>query len=124
MLLAIIFIGFNNYVNIILANLMVISLIGIGMIALIIPGIIIACRLAFVTYLVMDKNLDPIAAIETSWKKTKGYGWKIFMLAFTSIFIFLLGLLAFIIGIFPAIIWIKASFASLYRAAMSEEEEE
>lgn len=118
-----IFIGFNNYINIILVNLLVVSLIGIGMVALIIPGIIIACRLAFVSYLVMDKNLDPIAAIETSWKKTKGYGWEIFILALASIFIFFLGLLALIVGVFPAIIWIKASFASLYRAVMSEDEE-
>lgn len=118
-----IFIGFNNYLNIVLVNLLVVSLIGIGMIALIIPGIIIACRLAFVSYLVMDKNLDPIAAIETSWKMTKGYGWEIFLLAITSIFIFFLGLLALIVGVFPAIIWIKASFASLYKAVMSEKEE-
>lgn len=118
-----IFTGFNNYVNIVLVNLLVVSLIGIGMVALIIPGIIIACRLAFVSYLVMDKNLDPIAAIETSWKKTKGYGWEIFMLAITSIFIFFLGLLVFIVGVLPAVIWIKASFASLYRLVMHEEEE-
>lgn len=119
-----IFIGFNNYINIILVNLLVVSLIGISLIALIIPGIIVACRLAFVSYLVMDKNLDPIAAIETSWKKTNGYTWEIFVLAISSIFIFLLGLLALIVGIFPAIIWIKASFASLYRAVMMGEEEE
>ena len=116
-----IFIGFNNYTNIILANLLVVSLIGIGMIALIIPGIIIGCRLAFVSYLVMDKNLEPIAAIETSWKKTNGYAWEIFLLAIVSIFIFFLGILALIIGVFPAIIWIKASFASLYKAIMGEE---
>jgi hypothetical protein len=118
------FIGFNNYINIVLVNILVVSLIGIGMVALIIPGIIIACRLAFVSYLVMDKKLEPIAAIETSWKKTDGYAWEIFVLAITSIFIFFLGILALIIGVFPAIIWIKASFASLYRAIMMDEEEE
>lgn len=116
-----IFTGFNNYLNIILANLLVVSLIGIGIVALIIPGIIIACRLALVSYLVMDKNLDPIAAIETSWRKTNGYSWEIFLLAVTSVFIFFLGILALIVGIFPAIIWIKASFASLYKAIMQQE---
>ncbi|WP_247232880.1 DUF975 family protein [Telluribacter sp. SYSU D00476] len=115
-------IGFNNYLNIVLAHLLVTALIGISLIALIIPGIIVACRLAFVSYLIMDKKLDPIAAVEASWKLTSGHGWRIFGLGFTSIFIFLIGLVCFIVGIFPALIWIKASFASLYRAVLIEKE--
>lgn len=114
--------GFNNYLNVVLAHLLVTALIGISLIALIIPGIIVACRLAFVSYLIMDKKLDPIAAVETSWKLTSGHGWRIFGLGVTSIFIFLIGLICFIVGIFPALIWIKASFASLYRAVLIEKE--
>ncbi len=114
--------GFHNYLNVVLAHLLTAALIGIAFVALIIPGIIVACRLAFVSYLVMDKGLDPIAAVETSWKMTKGHGWKIFGLAMTSILIFFLGLLCFIVGIFPALIWIKASFASLYEAVLMEED--
>ena len=113
--------GFKNYLNIVLVNLLVTALIGIAAIALIVPGIIVACRLAFVSYLVMDKGLDPIAAVETSWRMTKGYGWRIFTLGFTAIFIFLLGLLLFIVGIFPAIMWIKSSFAALYQGVLNEQ---
>ena len=115
--------GFHNYLNVVLAHLLNAALVGIALVALIIPGIIVACRLAFVSYLVMDKGLDPIAAVETSWKLTKGHGWKIFGLAMTSIFIFFLGLLCFIVGTLPALIWIKASFASLYEAVLMEQEE-
>ena len=115
--------GFRNYLDVVLAHLLMTALIGIAFVALIIPGIIVACRLAFVSYLVMDKGLDPIAAVETSWKLTKGHGWKIFGLAMTSIFIFILGLLCFIVGTLPALIWIKASFASLYEAVLMEQEE-
>lgn len=113
--------GFKNYLNVVLAHLLATALIGIAFVALIIPGIIVACRLAFVSYLVMDKDLDPIAAVETSWKMTKGHGWKIFGLAMTSILIFVIGLVCFIVGIFPALIWIKGSFASLYEAILMEE---
>lgn len=116
--------GFRNYLDVVLAHLLTTALIGIACVALIIPGIIVACRMAFVSYLVMDKGLDPIAAVETSWKMTKGHGWKIFGLAMTSIFIFFLGLVCFIVGIFPALMWIKASFASLYEAVLMEREEE
>jgi hypothetical protein len=32
----------------------------------VIPGIYVACRLVFVSYLVMDEGLDPITAVEAS----------------------------------------------------------
>lgn len=114
----------NNYFNIVLANLLTFGIVAMGFVALIIPGIILSCRLAFVSYLVMDKELDPIRAVEESWRLTKGYGWTIFGLAFVSIFIFILGLLCLFVGVFPAIIWIKASFASFYQAVLTEKEQE
>ncbi len=114
--------GFRNYLDVVLAHLLTTALIGIALVALIIPGIIVACRLAFVSFLVMDKGLDPIAAVETSWRMTKGHAWKIFGLAMTSILIFFIGLVFFIVGILPAIIWIKAAFASLYESVLMEEE--
>lgn len=113
--------GFQtNYFNIILANLLTFAIIAMGFVALIIPGIILSCRLMFVSYLVMDKNLDPIRAIEESWRMTKGHGWTIFGLGFISIFIFILGLACLIVGVFPAMIWISASFASLYQSVLTE----
>jgi hypothetical protein len=113
--------GFKeNYLYIILANLLSIALIMIGFFALIIPGIIIACRLVFVAYLVMDKKLDPIMAVEESWRMTKGHGWTIFFMGLTSFFICLFGLILLIVGILPAIIWVKSSFACLYEALQLE----
>lgn len=115
-----IIIGFKNYMNIVLSHLLVTALIGIALIALIIPGIIVACRLAFVSYIVMDQKMDPVSAVEKSWKMTEGYGWRIFLLAIMSIFIFIGGFILFFVGIFPALIWIKASWASLYQAVLDE----
>jgi uncharacterized membrane protein len=107
--------GFReNYLGIVLANLLVTALVMLGFILLVIPGIIIGCRLAFTGYLVMDKNLDPIQAVEESWRMTRGHGWTIFFMAFLSIFIFIGGLCVIFVGVFPALIWINASFASLY----------
>jgi len=116
--------GFSeNYLNIILSGLLVFALVFIGLIFLIIPGIIIGCRLAFVAYLVMDKKLDPIAAIEESWRLTKGYGWTIFAMGLVSFFIVIFGLLLLIIGIFPAIIWVNSAFAVLYDDVLKEKGE-
>lgn len=106
--------GFHNYINVVLTALLVFGLVCIGFIALIIPGIYVACRLAFASYLVMDEGMEPIAAVEASWRITRGHTWTIFLLGLTSFFLFLLGMILLLVGIFPAIIWIKASFASLY----------
>src|SRR5690606_8139163 len=56
------FVGFRSgYLNIVLANLLVFAIVAIGFVFLIVPGIILAIRLSFVPYLVMDKHLDAVA---------------------------------------------------------------
>ena len=112
----------TNYLNIILANLLVFALVMIGLFALIVPGIIIGCRLAFVPYIIMDKKLDPIESVELSWKLTRGHGWTIFLMAFVSFFIYIFGLMLIFVGIFPATMWVKSSFASLYQSVLNEKE--
>lgn len=115
--------GFReNYLSIVLANLLTAALIMLGFFALIVPGIIIGCRLAFVGYLVMDKKLDPILAVEESWKMTKGHGWTIFFMAIVSFFIFIAGLCLVFVGIIPAAMWVSSSFASLYQSVLVEKE--
>lgn len=116
--------GFQkNYLNITLANLLTVAIIGLGIIFFIVPGIIFACRLAFVSYLVMDKNLEPVAAVEKSWEMTRGYGWKIFWMGMLAIPIVIGGLICLFVGVFFAIIWISAAFAAMYYAIDLEEQE-
>jgi len=123
--LKLLFDGFRKkYLNIILANLIVTALIGLGVVMLIIPGIIIACRLAFVPYLVMDKDLEPMQAVERSWQLTKGHGWKVFWMAILSFFIAIAGLIVFIVGIIISIMWIHGAFATLYQSLLNENDDE
>jgi len=115
--------GFReNYLAVILANLLVIALVVLGLFALIVPGIIIACRLSFVPFIIMDKKLDPIESVEYSWKLTRGYGWTIFFMGFTSLFIIIFGMILLLVGVFPAIIWIWSSFATLYESIIQVKE--
>lgn len=117
--------GFRSkYLNIVLANLIVIALVGIGLIMLIVPGIIIACRLTFVPFLVMDKNLEAMQAVEKSWQMTRGHGWKIFWMAIISFFLIIAGLIVFIVGIIISIMWVHAAFATLYQSVLNENDEE
>jgi len=117
--------GFKTqYLNIILANLIVAALVMIGIVMLIIPGIIIACRLAFVSYLVMDKNMEAMKAVEKSWQMTKGHGWTIFGMAIISFFICVGGLIVFFVGIIISIMWVHASFAALYLSVANANDED
>ncbi|MEP3211065.1 MAG: hypothetical protein ABJN95_17900 [Maribacter sp.] len=116
------FVGFREkYVNIVLANLLKFAIVGIGLVFLIIPGIILLCRLAFVSLLVMDKDLDPIAAIEKSWQMTRGHGWRIFGMALLAVPLFIAGLICFLVGAVVAVMWISAAFTALYHAIDLEE---
>lgn len=113
--------GFKTkYLNIILANLLTFALIGFGLVFLIVPGIILACRLVFVSFLVMDKDMEPIAAVEKSWEMTKGHGWRIFGMVLFAIPVFIAGLLFFIVGIVISLMLISMAFAALYHAIDSD----
>ncbi len=114
---------FKNYWNAVLANILVGLIVAIGFIFLIVPGIILACKLAFVPYLVVDKRLDVIEAIKESWNMTDGYALDVFAIALLAIPISIGGLLIFGVGIIIAVIWIRLAFASLYRAVSVLREE-
>lgn len=110
-----IFAGFkNNYINVILANLLTSAIVIAGLIFLIIPGIIFACKLAFVPYLVMDKNMETVEAVKKSWEMTNGHTGTIFLIGLLAIPIAIMGLLLLIIGLIPASMWIEGAFAAIY----------
>ena len=118
-----VFAGFKKgYLNVVLANLLVFAICGIGFLLLIVPGIIFACRLSFVPYLVMDKGLEPVAAIEKSWFMTRGHGWRIFGMYLLSILMFFCGLFLLIVGALFALMWSSTAFASLYQAVDLEDQ--
>jgi hypothetical protein len=117
-----VFDGFRtNYLNIVLANLLVFAIVGIGIVLFLLPGVIFACRLSFVPYLVMDRGLDPVAAIEKSWFMTRGHGFRIFAMYLVAIVLVCLGLGVIGVGAFFALIWVWCAFASLYHAIDLEE---
>lgn len=114
----------DNYVNVMLAALLTNIIIAIGIFLLIIPGIVFACKLAFVPYLVVDKKMDAIKALQTSWQMTDGYAMNIFVMGLLAIFIAIGGFIAFFVGIIIAAMWIYASFASIYYSVDSRQEPE
>jgi len=106
--------AFNNYWNAVLASLLVFVIIVIGLVLLIVPGIIFACKLAFTPYLVVDRKMEVIAAIKESWRMTGGYAWKVFLIGLLAIPIGIAGLICFGVGIIISIMWVTLAFACLY----------
>jgi len=112
-----IFIVFQrNYWNVIIANVVVGIIIGLGIVMLIVPGIIFACRLAFVPYLVVDREMDVMDALRVSWDMTRGYGGQIFLMGLLAIPVVILGLLCVGVGVIVSVMWISTAFAVMYHA--------
>lgn len=110
------FAGFKNYWNAIGTGLLVGIIVGVGFILLIVPGIYLACKLAFTPYLVVDRKMGVIKAIEESWRMTGGHGWKVFLIGLLAIPIGIAGLICFGVGIIISIMWVSMAMASLYHA--------
>ena len=107
---------FKNYIHAVLAGLLVGVIVIIGLVLLIVPGIVFACKLAFTPYLVVDRKMEVIEAVKESWRMTGGYSWKVFLIGLLAIPISIAGLICFGVGIIFAIMWIRLAFASLYHA--------
>ncbi|MCK4852601.1 MAG: glycerophosphoryl diester phosphodiesterase membrane domain-containing protein [Bacteroidales bacterium] len=111
----------RNYWNAVIAGLVTTIIIVIGIFMLIVPGIIFACRLAFVPYLVIDQKMEALEALKASWAMTKGHGWSIFFIGVLAFFIVIGGLLVLIFGVLISAMWITAAFAVLYHSVYLKE---
>jgi len=107
---------FKDYGNVVLAGFLTALIVGFGTLFLIIPGIIFACKLIFVPYIVMDKKMPAIDAIKESWKMTDGHAWTVFGMVLLAGPIVLAGYICLFVGIIISIMWIYIAIASLYHA--------
>ena len=81
-------------------------------------GMTIMLRVFFTPYLIIDQKLPAVEALKTSWKMTRGHTLTLFGFLIASIFICIGGLLFFIIGVIPAMIWVQTAYGSFYNAVL------
>ena len=112
----------ENYVHVVLTRLVVSVIVGIGLVALLIPGIYFACRLVLAPYLVVEEKLEVSAALRKSWDLTYGRAGTVFLMGLTAIPIAILGLLFCGVGILFSMVWLSAAFASFYVALVPNED--
>jgi hypothetical protein len=111
---------FKDYWNVVFAGFLTTIIVGFGTLFLIIPGIILACKLIFVPYIVMDKKMTATDAIRESWNMTDGHAWTVFGMGLLAGPIVLAGYICLFVGVIISIMWIYIAFASLYHAVRLE----
>jgi uncharacterized membrane protein len=109
-----IFVFQQKYLNVVLAGLLTTVVVAVGFILFFIPGIIFGCKLAFVPYLIIDRDMEPVEAVKKSWRMTRGYAGRIFLIWLLGIPIAILGLIILVVGIIPASMWIVSAEVYLY----------
>lgn len=110
----------KSLINYILASIINCVIIAVGFILLIIPGIIFAFRLQFAKYLVIDKGMGPVDAIHKSWDMTRGITWNLFLFSLLLVLINILGLIAFLVGLFITVPLTMVANAFVYRKLLSQ----
>lgn len=113
----------KNYTSAVMAGLLTFTIIGIGIGLLIIPGLIFGCRLAFVPYLVVEEKMDSIESVKMSWQLSRGHTFTLLGIGMVAVLIYLVGLIAFGVGIILSMIWVKLAVASMYHAVAFESED-
>ena len=96
----------------------------IGLIALVIPGIIISLMWSLAPYLVLDQKSGIIESLKRSYHITRGHKWDILALVMIVLIINLLGLLALVVGLFVTIPVSYLAFARMYDLLLTQAKEE
>lgn len=78
------------------------SLVFLGFLLFIIPGIIVLTRLQFWTYVLVNKQCGPVAALKESWRITRGSVINIMLFNLLTVVVVFLGVLALGVGVFVA----------------------
>lgn len=91
--------NWGQVVNVFVVQLLVGLIVLGGFLLLIVPGIIWALKYSQASILVIDKKMDPLAAIKKSGEITKGYKGNIFVLGLALVGINILGALCLVVGL-------------------------
>lgn len=113
------FVAFRiDYWQVVLADVLLTGIVGIGFVLLIIPGIIASVRLAWVPYLVVEEQKPALDALRESYERTAGHGWNILGIGLVAIPLVLLGIILLVVGVIPALMLLQLAAASYYAAVV------
>lgn len=107
--------GYTRYLDYLVGSILYTLIVIGGFILLVVPGVIWAIKYSMFGYLIIDKELPPVAAIKKSGEITAGSKWELFKLGLLFLGIILLGAICFGVGLFAAFPTVMVAHAYVYR---------
>lgn len=89
--------------------------VGIGFVLLIVPGIIFGLMFMFAPFVVIERELGPIDAMNESNRLTREYKWQLLGFVLLLVLINLLGLMTLVVGLLVSIPVSTLAFVHAYR---------
>lgn len=105
----------DKFMNWFIATILMMLAVVAGFVLLIIPGIIVALKLQFYTYYIVDKNMSAMDALKASWNDTRGQLGQLFVWMLISIALVILGALALLVGLLVTMPIVGLGTAWIYR---------
>jgi uncharacterized membrane protein len=97
------------------ASILAALAISIGFLVLFVPGVILAIRLGFFPFAIVDGGAGPVEALQKSWDLTRGSFWHLLTLAIALACVNVLGALALGIGLLVTVPMTAIAMAYVYR---------
>lgn len=94
-----VFNGSRYFAPMLIGQVLLTTVVALGLVLLIVPGIVVALGLFFWSYLVVDKQLGVVEAMTASWNLTMGHKMNLCGYAILSLLIALAGLSACCVGV-------------------------
>jgi uncharacterized membrane protein len=114
--------SFQLFLNYILAAALYGLIVTAGFILLVVPGVIWAVRYSFFGFLVVDKQLDPIAALKRSAELTRGLTAELLVFGLVLLGLNIVGALAFGVGLLATIPTSAMAATYVYRRLLRRAE--
>lgn len=109
------------FIPYLIGSLLFSAILFVGMLLLIAPGVWFAVKYQFMPYLIIDKGMEPIEALNTAGEITKGYWLELGLFVLCIAGINFLGVLAFGLGLLVTIPVTFLAHAWVYRSFVSAE---
>lgn len=92
----------------------------VGFVILIIPGIYLAIKLQFYSFLIVDKNAGVVGSLKKSWALTQGASLKLFLFTLAIIILNIVGAIVLLVGLLVTIPTTTMASVYVYRKLLSQ----
>ena len=103
------------FIPFIVGTFLFFSLVSVGVVLLVVPGVYIAIRFQFTPYLIIDGGMGPIDAFKAAWAMTRGLGLELFLLLLSIIGLNILGAVPLGLGLLITVPVTFLAHAMVYR---------